>query len=436
MSPENRRLMSPRRYLFIGFVGLVILVGGFGGWAVLANISGAIVASGQIEVDQNRQVVQHPDGGVVLQIEVDEGDDVKAGDLLVRLDPSLLKSQLSIVESQLFELVARRGRLEAERDDASGLEFDPELLELAQSRSEVKDMVEGQRRLFTARTDSLEKEIAQLDKRRDQIETQVEGIEAQRESLERRIALVDAELKNQRSLLDRGLVQAARVLSLESNLAELEGERGELIASGAQAQERMTEIEIEILKLGTRRREEAISTLRDLQFRELELAEQRRSLLEQLSRLDIRAPVSGIVYSKRVFAPNSVIKAADPILYLIPQDRPLVIAARIPPIHIDQTFVGQEVIVRFSAFNSRATPDLFGTVTQISADAFVDENTGQSFYRAEIELPEGEMAKLPEGLTLIPGMPVESFIRTTQRSPLAYLVKPLSDYFARAFRES
>jgi len=434
--PTSPGLMSPRKYLFIGFLGLVLLVGGFGGWAVFANISGAIVATGQVEVDQNRQIVQHPDGGVVMEINVDEGDTVKAGDILVRLDPTILKSQLSIAESQLFELIARRGRLEAERDGDPSVEFEPELLDLAKARAEVLDMVDGQNRLFTARTDSMEKEIQQLGKRRAQIETQVDGIDAQRVSLERRIELVGAELTNQQSLLERGLVQAARVLALESDAAELEGSRGELIASGAQALERITEIEIEILKLGTRRREEAITTLRDLQYRELELAEQRRSLLGQLDRLDIRAPVSGIVYSKRVFTLNSVIKPADPVLFLIPQDRPLFIASRIPPIHVDQVFVGQEVIVRFSAFNSRTTPDLFGTVTQISADAFSDDNTGQSYYRAQIELPETEIDKLPEGLALIPGMPVESFIRTRDRSPLAYLVKPLSDYFARAFRES
>lgn len=428
--------LSARSYLFTGFLALLLLVGGFGGWAVFANISGAIIASGQVEVDQNRQVVQHPDGGVVLEIDVNEGDMVTAGDLLVRLDPTLLKSQLAIVESQLFELVARRARLEAERDGSDVVKFDDELVTLGETRAEVLDMINGQMRLFVARNESQDKEIEQLQKRRAQIETQVDGIKAQMASMEKRISLVSKELKNQQSLLERGLVQAARVLSLESQEAELEGSMGQLVASGAQAQERITENEIEILKLGTQRREEAITTLRDLQYRELELAEQRRSLQGQLNRLDIRAPVSGIVYSKRVFTPNSVIKPADPVLYLIPQDRPLIIAARIPPIHVDQVFVGQEVIVKFSAFDSRDTPDLFGKVIQISADSFTDENSGQSFYRAEIQLPEAEIEKLPEGLALLPGMPVESFIRTRDRTPLAYLVKPLANYFDRAFRES
>ena len=343
------KTLSARRYMVIGVVGLIILVGGFGSWSVMANISGAIIASGQVEVDQNRQVVQHPDGGVVSEIVVNEGDLVAAGDLLLRLDPTLLASELAIVESQLFELTARRGRLEAERDGSKAITFDAELVDLAANRPELQDLIDGQSRLFAARNNSLQKESEQLAKRRTQITTQVDGIKAQMASLDTQIALIAKELADQQSLLDRGLAQATRVLALQREEARLSGTMGELVASGAQAAERITEIDIEILKLDTRRREDAITRLRDLQFRELELAEQRRALLGRLNRLDIRAPVSGIVYSKQVFTPRSVIRAADPVLYLIPQDRPLVVAAQVEPIHVDQVFVSQEVVVRFSA---------------------------------------------------------------------------------------
>ena len=435
MNDAKTAVFSSRWFMGLGIITLLVLVGGFGGWAVFANISGAIIASGQVEVDQNRQVVQHPDGGVVSEILVDEGDMVQAGDLLIRLDPINLASELSIVESQLFEVTARRGRLEAERDGTDTITFDAELLALGQDRPEILDLIDGQSRLFEARNISLQKETEQLGKRRTQITTQVDGIDAQKVSLETQIGLIRKELADQQILLDRGLAQATRVLSLQREEARLDGRRGELIASGAQALERMTEIDIEILKLGTARREDAITRLRDLQVRELELAEQRRALMGRLNRLDIRAPVSGIVYSKQVFTPRSVIRPADPVLYLIPQDRPLVVAAQVEPIHIDQIFVSQEVTVRFSAFDSRTTPELFGTVVQISADAFTDERSQRTYYRAEIRLPEGEIDKLPEGLVMIPGMPVETFIRTKDRTPLAYLVKPISDYFAKAFRE-
>lgn len=430
------RTWSARTPALLGLLALAVLVGGFGTWAVLANIAGAIVAEGRIEVDRNRQVVQHPDGGVVAEILVDEGDSVALGAPLIRLDPARLRSELLIVEGQLFDLMARRARLEAERDGRDRIGFDPLLLEAARDRAELAELMDGQRRLFAARRASTAREIEQLEKRRGQIANQIDGIKAQQASLRVQLDLIEQELASQQKLLDRGLAQASTVLSLRRTAANLDGTLGELTASEAQAEGRITELDIEILKLGTRLREEAITRLRDLRYRELELAEQRRSLLDRLQRLDITAPVSGVVYGLQVHAPRSVIRPADPVLYLVPQDRPLVIAARIDPIHIDQIHVGQKVTLRLSALDQRRTPELTGTVTQVSADAFEDQVSQASFYRAEVVLDPGEIDRLPPGAALIPGMPVETFIRTADRSPLAYLVKPLSDYFTKAFRES
>ncbi|HGG65772.1 MAG TPA: HlyD family type I secretion periplasmic adaptor subunit, partial [Rhodobacteraceae bacterium] len=421
--------------LIIGFLAILLLVGGFGTWSVMANISGAVVASGQIEVDQNRQVVQHPDGGVIAEINVQEGDLVDEGDILIRLDPTNLTSELVVVEGQLFELMARRGRLEAERDGAEAISFDPELIKAAESSKDARTLMQGQQRLFKARQESMAQEIAQMQKQRNQISDQIDGITAQQNALETQLELINEELENQQTLLDRGLAQASRVLSLQREDARLRGTMGELAATKAQAESRITEIDIEVLKYGTKRREEAITRLRDLQFRELELTEKRSALKERLSRLDIRAPLAGVVYGMQFFAPRSVIRPADPVLYLVPQDRPLVIAAKVQTINIDQIFVGQEVILRFPAFDSRTTPELLGRVVKVSADAFTDERTGISYYRAEIVLLEGETEKLPQGATLIPGMPVQAFIRTNDRTPLAYLIKPFADYFAKAFRE-
>lgn len=421
--------------LFIGLLALTLLVGGFGGWAVVTQIAGAIVASGQIEVDQNRQVVQHPDGGVIEEILVDEGDFVEADQLLIRLDPTELKSELVIVEGQLFELMARRGRLEAEQEGSSEIDFDPVLLQAAQDNEEVQDLIAGQERLLRARDDSERQEIDQLEKRVAQIRSQIEGLEAQRVALSRQLELIEEELASQQSLLDRGLAQASRVLSLQREEARLSGQVGNLIAQSAQAEGRITETQIEILKLDTARREEAVARLRDLQYQELELAERRRALLTRLNRLDIRAPVSGVVYGLQFFTPRSVIRPADPVMYLVPQDRPLVIATQVQTINIDQVYPGQEAVLRFPALDQRTTPELKGHVSKVSADAFTDDKTGYSYYRAEIVMEDGEIEKLPEGVTLVPGMPVESFIRTADRTPLAYLLKPLTDYFAKAFRE-
>lgn len=425
-----------RRPLIIGFLGLLVLLGGFGTWAVMSSIAGAVVASGRIEVDRNRQVVQHLDGGIVAEILVEEGDTVDEGAVLLRLDAKELRSQLAITEGQLFEIMARRGRLEAERDGAENVQFDKALLEMATTRPSVADLVEGQRRLFLARRESIAREIEQLEKRGAQIRDQITGVNAQQDSMEIQLELIAEELRNQETLLERGLAQAGTVLNLRRTEADLSGRLGELVATEAQALGRITEIEIEILKLGSNQREEAIAQLRDLRYQELELVENRRTLLERLNRLDISAPVSGVIYNLQVHTPRSVIRPADPVLFLVPQDRPLVIAAQVSPTDIDQIYVGQDVTLRFSALDQRNTPDLFGKVMQVSADAFEDEGTQVSYYRAEIELNEGEAQRLPSGTMLIPGMPVESYIRTQDRSPLTYLVKPLSDYFVKAFREN
>ena len=255
-----------RRHLMTGALALLLLVGGFGTWAVLTSIAGAVVASGRIEVDRNRQIVQHLDGGIVAEILVEEGDQVAAGEVLLRLDAKELRSQLAITEGQLFELMARRGRLEAERDNAKSVSFDPSLSQIAAQRPTIADLVEGQHRLFQARSESVDREIEQLEKRSAQIHDQITGIKAQQASMQVQLELIAEELSNQEILLERGLAQAGTVLNLRRTQADLSGRLGELVATEAQALGRVTEIEIEILKLGTTRREEAITRLRDLRY--------------------------------------------------------------------------------------------------------------------------------------------------------------------------
>ncbi|MDG1471105.1 MAG: HlyD family type I secretion periplasmic adaptor subunit [Ascidiaceihabitans sp.] len=435
-TPEDSKKWSAKFPTSLGFFALVGLFGGFMAWATFSQIAGAIIAPGRLEVDQNRQIVQHQIGGTVAEISVSEGDAVKAGDVLLRLDDQILTSQLVIMESQLFELQARRARLEAERDGDVVMEFEDGLLAAAATNPDIQELVDGQSNLFFARRDSVSRETQQLSKRRSQIGNQIDGIAAQETSLSRQLDLIKEELQSQQTLLDRGLAQAGTVLALQRQEASLAGQIGELAASKAESEGRVTEIDIEVLKLGTARREEAITSLRDLRYRELELVEQRAATKVEIDQLDIRAPVAGIVYDMSVQTPRSVIRAADPVLYLIPQDRPLLIVVRVEPIHIDQIVIGQQVNLRFSALDQRTTPELIGQVTLISADSFEDEARGLTYYRAEIALNAGEVSKLNEGDVLIPGMPVEAFVRTADRSPLAYLIKPVADYFNRAFRES
>ena len=367
---------------------------------------------------------------------MDEGDLVKAGDLLLQLDPDQILSELTLIEGQLFELMARRGRLEARRDGRAAITFDPELVAVGAANPDAQELMEGQRNLFQARADSVAREIEQLGKQRNQIEDQIKGILAQEDALATQLDLIEQQLVSQQSLLDKGLAQASAVLGLQREKARLTGEIGRLTATRAQAQGRITEIEIVGLKLGTSGREEAIAQLRENRFRELSLVEQRRALLATIDRLDIRAPVSGIVYALQVTTPRSVIRAAEPLMFLVPQDRPLVIVVQVSPSNIDEISVGQEVNLRFSSLDQRTTPELKGEVMLISADALNDETTGASYFRAEITLSPGEVERLPQNTQLLPGMPVDAFIKTGDRSPLTYLLRPVTDYFVKSWRES
>lgn len=431
----DKTAFPARGPIAFGMVTLALLVGGFGYWSVGTVIDGAIVAPGQLEVEQMRQVVQHPDGGVVAEIAVEDGQKVKAGDVLIRLDGTLLQSELSIVEGQLFELMARRGRLEAERDGLDTITFPAELIDIAKTDTEAADLMQGQQRLFDARRETVEKQTEQLGKRAQQTRSQIEGVEAQITALSSQLKLIAQERASVEELYKKGLAQVSRLLSLEREEARLQGQVGELTAAKASSEGRVTEIELEVLRLAAARREEANTQLRDVGFRELELVERRAALSERMSRLDITAPVSGIVLGLAVTTPRAVVRPAEPLLFLVPQDRPLVIYAQVSPVHIDQVHVGQDARLVFSAFSSRTTPELEGKVIMVSADALKDERTGGTYYRAEVLPNPGEIEKL-EGLQLVPGMPVESFIKTDARTPLAYLVKPFTDYFNRAFRES
>lgn len=423
-----------RPFLFVGYGALVFLILGLGSWGVMARISGAVIASGQIEVLGNRQVVQHPTGGVVVEIAARDGDAVAAGDVLLRLDGEALTAELAIVEGQLFELVARQDRLEAERDGREEVAFSAEILERRATMPALDELVRAQETQFAARREALLNEQNQLDERAGQIANQIQGLEAQHAATAEQVGFVGEELRAQETLLAQGLTQTARVLTGRRDTAQLKGSLGQIEASIAENRARIVEIDIEKLKLESARREEAIAELREIEFREIELRARRGTLNEEISRLDIRAPVAGIVYNSTADTLRAVVRPAEPIMFIVPGDVDLIVRSRIEAALIDQVRPGQAAVLRFSAFDSRTTPDVNGTVTRVSADVFTDENTGQSFYRTDILLDAAARTALGER-RLLPGMPVEAFIATEERTPLSYFVKPLADYFNRAFRE-
>ena len=410
----------------LGALVLVLLAAGLAGWTALAPLSGAIIAPGRVEVQQRAQVLQHETGGTVAEILVAEGDTVAAGAVLIRLDGAALHSELAIVEARYAELLARRGRLEAERAGADALAMPAELAGL--SRPDLAALVEGQQRLFAARAETAAAEAALLERRARQIAARAAGIAAERAALIRQQALIAEELAGQRSLLGRGLAQSARVLALEREAARLDGRAGELAAAAAESEARHAEALIEALRLQASRREEAEADLRDLAPGEMELAERRQALLLRLAQLDLRAPTAGIVHALQVTTPRAVIRPAEPVLQLIPQDRPLLVALRIPAGKIGHVRPGQAVTLRLPGPDAGQAPDPVGRIARISPDALQDSAETPAFFRAEVEVSAG-----PGSEALTPGLPVEGFIATRPQPPLALLLGPLTRYFGRAF---
>jgi HlyD family secretion protein len=434
MSIETAKRWHLRPLMITGYVTLFVFLFGIAAWGAVTRIAGAVVSAGQLEVEGNRQVVQHPTGGVIKAIYARDGDEVEAGDVLIELDGEDLRPELGTVEGQWFEMLATKSRLAAERDGLDEIVFDPELTARAPESPEIQALMKAQEQQFTARRKTQGEEEKQLEEQQTQIAKQNEGLEALQAATKSQIDLLTQEIEGQQALLPQGLTQLTRVLTPQRELARLRGTEGQVEASIAENRGKIAEIEIERVRLYSKIREDAISELRELEFREIETREKRRSLIDRIARLDLRAPVAGTVYGSAADTLRGVIRSAEPVMYIVPKDTPLIVRTKVETVNIDQVHVGQEAVIRFSAFDQRTTPEVTGHVVAVSADAYEDERMGHHYYEADIELAEGEIEKL-DHVTLMPGMPVESFIQTGERSALSYFVKPMEDYFTRAFRD-
>jgi HlyD family type I secretion membrane fusion protein len=426
-------LWSTRIPTAIGYSAIILVLMSFGAWSVGTQISGAVVASGTVELQSDRQVIQHPDGGVVGEVLVSDGSSVQEGEVLIRLDDTFLVTELAIVENQIADRFVRVARLQAEQFDAPEPDFSnpPEFRVV--SPSAVGSLIEGQRSLFQARLASHGQEIQLLLEQEEQVEIQIEGLGAQLEALHSQRTLLAQELANLTILFDRGLALGSRLSDVARQDAELRGEIGILSARIAEARGRISELGVARLGLINQRREYAVTELREIGIESFELHERQTALRERLSRLEVRAPAAGIVFDSQVTTRHSVLRAAEPILYIVPEGQPLQISAKISPRDIDQVYPGQQVVLTFSAFSRQSMPEVSGTVVRVSPDAATDEVTRESYYQVVIQ-PESEELEDHPTLELLPGMPVEAFLQTTDRTPLSYLTQPLTIYFVRAFR--
>jgi HlyD family secretion protein len=412
------------------FLGL-LLVGGCGGWAAVAQINGSVIAQGMVKVDQNLKLIQHRDGGIVSAIAVREGDVVTAGQVMLRLDDVQTKAELSIVRSQLSELVARRARLIAERD---GLAMIPVPQEDTVLVSEADLVAYGEVRLFEGNRANRESQKEQLRHEIAQLEQEIRGLQAQQAAKALELELVRTEYNKLKGLADRGIVEGAKIYSLNRDLARLTGEVGEAGASIARARARTSSIKLQIIAIDENARTEAQRELSAVATRISELNDRRVALEDRLARTDIRAPIAGIVNELSVHTVGGVITPAETLATIVPEKAKLKIEAKLAPVDVDQVAVGQPAKLRFSAFNQRTTPELKGEIAYVSAAATRDPATNTTHYLADVRLDPTEFEKLG-GQPLKPGMPVEVFVATEDRTAITYLTKPFMDQFAKAFRE-
>ncbi|MBR1092293.1 HlyD family type I secretion periplasmic adaptor subunit [Bradyrhizobium manausense] len=425
---------SLRRHIIATLVSVSFLVLGAGGWAATAKLSGAVIAEGSLVVDSSTKKVQHPTGGIVAQLNVQEGDKVKAGDVLLRLDPTQTQSSLAIVVQSLNELRARKARLIAERDDQQSIAFPQDLKNESAKHPEVAQLLVSEQRFFELRAAARAGQKAQLREKIKQLQLQVEGQTRQATAKQKETDLVTRELIGVRDLYSKGLIQLPRLTQLERDDARLEGEYGQLMSSVAEARGKMVETELQIIQVDQDLRSEDAKDLHETESKIAEQTEKRIAAEDLLNRIDIRAPADGIVYQLTAHTVGGTVDKGEPIMMIVPVNDRLTVEARIPPKSIDQVHVGQRSNLRFTAFNQRTTPEIFGSVSLVAADAATDQKSGASYYTIRIEISPEELAKLGE-VKLVPGMPVEAFVQTDARTMASYLVKPIADQLTRAFRE-
>jgi len=432
---------DPRRAIrnlnLIGIALVILLVGGFGGWAATSELAGAVIARGTLVVESNVKKVQHPTGGVIGQILVHDGDAVEAGQVLIRLDDTVTRSTLGVVQSQFDEYLARQARLLAERDGAPSIVF-PEELTSRSRESTVAAAMAGEEKLFEARKSARDGQRAQLRERVAQSKEEIRGLTAQQDSKQQELTFINEELTGVNALYAKNLVSISRLNTLQRDKARVEGEQGQYVAEIARARGKISETELQILQLDQDFRTDVLKDLREAEGKVAELRERVTAAQDQLKRVDIRAPQAGIVNQLSVHTVGGVITNGETLMQIVPRADALIVEAKVAPQDVDQVALGAKVIVRILAGDQRTMPDLNGKLTLVSADLARDPPVaGQesaTYYLVRVALPADEARRLGD-VKLIPGMPAEVFIQTYARTPLQYLLKPLHEQIARTFRE-
>lgn len=427
---ERRSSFRLGPHVVAGSTLALVLILGFGGWAATASLNGAIIAQGAVKVDQNLKEVQHRDGGIVQAIAVRQGDGVRAGQVLFQLDDVQTRAELSIIRSQLAEHLGRRARLVAERDNLPGVTYPAELATLSEDAAQI---MAGETRLFDGNKTNRDSRKEQLEIGIVQSGEEVKGLEARKIAKSEELRLVELERNKYLGLFEKGYIDGTKVFNINREWARLLGERGEIEATLARAKLRISDSRLQIIAIDETARTEAQRELRQVEAKLSELSDRRISTEDRLSRTEIRSPIDGTVNELSVFTIGGVITPAARLATIVPHDAKLTVEIRIAPADIDQIKPGQPARMRFSAFNRNTTPEYPGKVVHVSPATSRDPATGATYYVGDVQL-DGEVSVLGDR-KLLPGMPVEVFVSTEQRTALSYLAKPFTDHASRIFRE-
>ncbi|MCP4934179.1 MAG: HlyD family type I secretion periplasmic adaptor subunit [bacterium] len=434
VDPEKIEKGAIRRYLGAGVIALFLLIGGIGGWSAYASINGAVIASGAVVQDSKNKRIQHGDGGIIRKIHVKDGTRVHRGELLISLDDTRVRAELDMVRKRLFELKVRRQRLRASRDGKTDFKVDQTLSRQAKGDTNLNSVLSVQQRLFKTTQRRIHNQKQQLRERIAQLKKEISGFKMQVKAKSGALKLSNREIRGLKTLHRRKLVSLQRLNSLIRTKNEIESDLGRFTSEIANAGGRISEAQLKIIEIEESQSSDVLKELEKIEGDILELRERYITANDRLNRLEIRSPQEGYVHELQYFTLDGVIQAGETLMHIVPDSDQLTVEARILPTDVDQITIGQKANIRFTAFNQRTTPMVAGKVTFLAPDQSQNEKTDEAFFKIRIGISSKEQQKI-EGKEITPGMPAEVMIRTSERTVISYLMKPLFDQFNRAFRE-
>ena len=424
---------NTKRAMLMGFGLIVVCVGGFGIWSTTVPIAGAVVANGQVVVASKRKQIQHPTGGVIRALKVEDGMLVKAGDVLLELEDADAADRFTRTRDSLFLALSSEARLQAEAADRDTAEIPQELIQAGGRYPAVKAIVEGQKQLFAVRRLEMRGQLSIIEEQQEQLKNELKGLHADRSAASEQIAMTTSELRTVEELYAKGYTTRTRVFSLRRDIAQLSGSSGRTTAMIARTRSAIIENDLKLMQARNQMQSVIQNELRDVQAKIPNLREQFRAAQIAYDRMTIRAPSAGTVFASKLTV-GSVVRPGETVLEIVPKDDRLMVEVQLRPNDVDSVKIGLDTEIRFTGLSQRTVLPITGRVTMVSADALQDPRTNAPYFVAHVDVPDSEVHKLKH-VQLSPGMPAAVMIKTGDRTALAYLTQPLTESINRAWRE-